>query len=373
MLAIGLRITLMVGCAVCGIAHAKDDFKIVQPVAAPAPKVVQLKLATPSIEPIYTINQRFAKVPLAYCPNISKGYGFEVNYPAELGESSPVISKVYGNAYLAGLTEQAELLTINGQAVHTQAQFNTIAYQGRARQASNLIPAMTLTVQKNGVAQTIEIKKGDYCLSNLAVESERNILRMDFTTKGSGYSAQSDARVYTDAVFLNSLNQNDWLTIAAVAAGEQYRQGLRVKRGKTGLFIGQVLGTFVTLFTGVPVTELAASSANAMGNKDRNEGALRPAITYGYYLGLQPADMRVSLEKLVSFREGYKVQGKRYDWPISDDLREFETAQADLAQRIAAKDKVLMLDPKTPTGAAVDINKAIAPPVSESAAGVGTY
>lgn len=83
--------------------------------------------------------------------------------------------------------------------------------------------------------------------------------------------------------------------------------------------------------------------------------------------------MRVSLEKLVSFREGYKVQGKRYDWPISDDLREFETAQADLVQRIAAKDKVLMLDPKTPTGAAVDINKAIAPPVSESAAGVGTY
>jgi hypothetical protein len=69
---------------------------------------------------------------------------------------------------------------------------------------------------------------------------------------------------------LDSLNESDLLTLSAVAAGEQYRQGLRVKRGKKGLFIGQVFCTIVTLFTGLPVTDLTASGASAVGMADRN-------------------------------------------------------------------------------------------------------
>ena len=344
--------------------------------ATDAPTVAPVSIpVVPVIEPIYTINQRFAKVPLEHCPLLSKGYGFEVSYPADK-TAYPVISKVYGNAFLAGLKEGAQLITINGQAVHTQSEFNTIAYQGRAREMSNLIASMTLGVIQNGAAQNFEIKKGDYCLSNLAVESERNILRMDFSTKGTGYSAKADARVYVDAAFLSSLDESDWLTIAAVAAGEQYRNQLRVKRGKTGLFLGQVFGTVVTLFTGLPITDITASSANAVGAKDRGEGALRPAMSYGYYLGLPPADMRASLEKLVSFREGYKVQGKRYDWPIPDDLTEFEVAQVELAKRVASNEKNVMLDPKTSTAKTDDAKakqKIITPPPSESKAGVGVY
>ncbi len=41
---------------------------------------------------------------------------------------------------------------------------------------------------------------------------------------------------FVDAAFLSSLDESDWLTIVAVAAGEQYRNQLRVKRGKTGFF-----------------------------------------------------------------------------------------------------------------------------------------
>ena len=59
-------------------------------------------------------------------------------------------------------------------------------------------------------------------------------------------------------------------------------------------FLGQVFGTVVTLFTGLPITDITASSANAVGAKDRGEGALSPAMTYEYYLGLPPADMRQS-------------------------------------------------------------------------------
>ena len=325
-------------------------------------------------EPIYLINQRFAQVPVKYCPSVSNGYGFEIGYPSD-STAAPTVRKVYGNAYTAGLKKDARVLTLNNQPIRTQADFNQIVYQGKVRQASNLLPNIQLGVEQNGQVETLSIKKADYCLSNLTVESERNILRMDFSTKGTGYSTKADARVYVDPSFLESLNESDLLTLSAVAAGEQYRQGLRVKRGKKGLFIGQVFGTIVTLFTGLPVTDLTASGASAVGMADRNEGALRPTVTYGYYLGVAPADMRASLEKLVSYREGYKVQGKRYDWPIPDDLSQFDGAQAELKTLLDAKAEDLMLEPKQQPEVKPDSTAPviITPPASETGEGVGNY
>lgn len=342
----------------------------------PQPKPVSPTLAQVPVkpEPIYLINQRFAQVPVKHCPSISNGYGFEIGYPAD-STAAPTVRKVYGNAYMAGLKKDARVLTLNNQPIRTQADFNQTVYQGKARQASNLLPNIQLGVEQNGQVETLSIKKADYCLSNLTVESERNILRMDFSTKGTGYSTKADARVYVDPSFLDSLNESDLLTLAAVASGEQYRQGLRVKRGKKGLFIGQVFGTIVTLFTGVPVTDLTASGASTLGMSDRNEGALRPAITYGYYLGVAPADMRASLEKLASYREGYKVQGKRYDWPIPDDLSQFDSAQSELKELINGNAEDLMLEPKQPAETKKEVVEPtiVTPPASETGEGVGNY
>lgn len=346
-----------------------------------APTAAAAVTPAPVSEAIYHINQRFAKVPVEYCPAISNGYGFEVSYPSEAAVTSnstrPTITKVYGNAYLAGLQENAQIITIDNQVVHTQADFNTIAYQGKARQAVNLLPSMALGVLQNGKPQNFTINKADFCRSNLTAESEHNVLRMDFSTKGTGYSAKADARVFVDIDFLNGLNDTDRLTLAAAAAGEQYRNRLRVKRGKTGLFIGQVFGTIVTLFTGLPVTDITASSGTAYGSKDRGEGALRPTVTYGYYLGVAPTDMRASLEKLASYRDGYQVEGKRYDWPIPDDLSELNNTQDELAQKIATAQTDLMLQPKTPDGKKDSTQDTkttiITAPTSESNASVGTY
>lgn len=356
-------------------------------------------------EPIYQINQRFARVPTDYCPVVSNGYGFEVSYspnvlpkPNSSGAPSssefvfvdadaPVVSKVYGNAYAAGLKEGAQLATLNGEWVRSQNDVNRVLYQGKAKQVANLLPEVVVgmvyddgsygTPQNPNIPliKDVRIKRADYCLSNLTVESERNILRMDFSIKGTGYSTKADARVYVDPSFLDSLNEPDLLTLSAVAAGEQYRQGLRVKRGKTGLFIGQVFGTIVTLFTGVPVTDLTASGASAVGMADRNEDALRPAVTYGYYLGVAPADMRASLEKLASYREGYKVQGKRYDWPIPDDLSQFDSAQAELKKLIDSNAEDLMLEPKQPSEIKKEVVEPtiVTPPASETGEGVGNY
>jgi hypothetical protein len=111
------------------------------------------------------------------------------------------VRKVYGNAYTAGLKKDARVLTLNNQPIRTQADFNQIVYQGKVRQASNLLPNIQLGVEQNCQVETLSIKKADYCLSNLTVESERNILRMDFSTKGTGYSTKADARVYVAPSF----------------------------------------------------------------------------------------------------------------------------------------------------------------------------
>jgi len=349
--------------------------KSTETVAAQPQPVVPFLIETPAKpEPIYLINQRFAQVPVKYCPSVSNGYGFEIGYPADM-TTAPTVRKVYGNAYTAGLKTEAHVRTLNNQPIRTQAEFNQIVYQGKARQVSNLLPKIQLGVEHNGQLKILSIKKADYCLSNLTVESERNILRMDFSTKGTGYSTKADARVYVDPSFLDSLKESDLLTLSAVAAGEQYRQGLRVKRGKKGLFIGQVFGTIVTLFTGVPVTDLTASGASAVGMADRNEGALRPAVTYGYYLGVAPAVMRASLEKLASYREGYKVQGKRYDWPIPDDLSQFDIAQAELKKLIDSNAEDLMLEPKQPSETKKEVVEPtiVTPPANETGEGVGNY
>ena len=279
---------------------------------------------------------------------------------------------MYGNARLAGVLEGATLRGINGHPVHTQADFNAIAFAGRSRQANHLIDEMTLDVAYNGVVNQVALKKGDYCLSNLTVESEYNILRMDFSSKGSGYAAKADARVFVNHDFFAQLTRNDQLTLAAVAAAEQYRNSLRVKRGKVGLFAGQVFGTVVTLFTGVPVTDLTASGASAMGQVERGDGATRPAVSYGYYLGLTPSDMRASLEKLARYRSSYQVQGKRYDWPIPDDLSDFDAAQAELNERLSSGKTDLMLKPIVPSESKAS-NKKVAPIEAELGAGVGTY
>ncbi len=334
-------------------------------VAAPAP-------LPEVVEPIYTVNQYFSKVPLTHCPLVSKGYGLEITYPAANSQELPVIKKVYGNARLAGVLEGMTLRGINGHPVHTQADFNAIAFAGRSRQANHLIDAMTLDVVHNGVVNQVALKKGDYCLSNLTVESEHNILRMDFSSKGYGYAAKADARVFVNHDFFAQLTRNDQLTLAAVAAAEQYRNSLRVKRGKVGLFAGQVFGTVVTLFTGVPVTDLTASGASAMGQVERGDGATRPAVSYGYYLGLTPSDMRASLEKLARYRSSYQVQGKRYDWPIPDDLSDFDAAQAELNERLSSGKTDLMLKPIVPSESKAS-NKKVAPIEAELGAGVWTY
>jgi hypothetical protein len=343
---------------------------------APLP-ITPAALAAPAplpevIEPIYTVNQYFSKVPLTHCPLVSKGYGLEITYPAANSQELPVIKKVYGNARLAGVLEGVTLRGINGHTVHTQADFNAIAFAGRSRQANHLIDEMTLDVVHNGVVNQVALKKGDYCLSNLTVESEYNILRMDFSSKGYGYAAKADARVFVNHDFFAQLTRNDQLTLAAVAAAEQYRNSLRVKRGKVGLFAGQVFGTVVTLFTGVPVTDLTASGASAMGQVERGDGATRPAVSYGYYLGLTPSDMRASLEKLARYRSSYQVQGKRYDWPIPDDLSDFDAAQAELNERLSSGKTDLMLKPIVPSESKAS-NKKVAPIEAELGAGVGTY
>jgi hypothetical protein len=350
------------------------------PKAAPkavAPILPSNQVAAPAplpevIEPIYTVNQYFSKVPLMHCPLVSKGYGLEITYPAANSQELPVIKKVYGNARLAGVLEGMTLRGINGHPVHTQADFNAIAFAGRSRQANHLIDEMTLDVVHNGVVNQVALKKGDYCLSNLTVESEYNILRMDFSSKGYGYAAKADARVFVNHDFFAQLTRNDQLTLAAVAAAEQYRNSLRVKRGKVGLFAGQVFGTVVTLFTGVPVTDLTASGASAMGQVERGDGATRPAVSYGYYLGLTPSDMRASLEKLARYRSSYQVQGKRYDWPIPDDLSDFDVAQAELNERLSSGKTDLMLKPIVPSESKAS-NKKVAPIEAELGAGVGTY
>ena len=351
-----------------------------EPKAAPkaiAPILPPNQVAAPAplpevIEPIYTVNQYFSKVPLTHCPLVSKGYGLEITYPAANSQELPVIKKVYGNARLAGVLEGMTLRGINGHPVHTQADFNAIAFAGRSRQANHLIDEMTLDVAYNGVVNQVALKKGDYCLSNLTVESEHNILRMDFSSKGYGYAAKADARVFVNHDFFAQLTRNDQLTLAAVAAAEQYRNSLRVKRGKVGLFAGQVFGTVVTLFTGVPVTDLTASGASAMGQVERGDGATRPAVSYGYYLGLTPSDMRASLEKLARYRSSYQVQGKRYDWPIPDDLSDFDAAQAELNERLSSGKTDLMLKPIVPSESKAS-NKKVAPIEAELGAGVGTY
>ena len=311
---------------------------------------------------INDINQRFSAVPIKYCPRTSNGYGFEMRYPtagaddapridndlndAVSNANAPVVTKVYGRAYAAGLQENAQLLAINGQAIHSQREFNALIYGGKTAAADHLIPRIQLTVLQNGEQQDIPLVKGDYCLSNLAIESEKNILRLNQETKGSGYSVTAETAAFVDADFLSELNLADRLTLAAVTAGEQYRYGLKIKRGKTGMIFGQIFGTIVTFTTGIPITEVTTSSSTAIGMKEDGEGALRPAISYAHYLGLAPSDMRTSLEKLAAFKEGYRAQGKRYDWFVRTDLREFDAAVQEVSALAAKGTKNIMLKPQ---------------------------
>lgn len=296
---------------------------------------------------IHGINQRFANVPVKFCPRTANGYGFDVRYPsATSGEAWPVVSKVYGRAYAAGIQENAQLLAINGQAVRTQREFNALIYAGKDAQVVNVLTHIQLTVLQNGQQEDIALNRGDYCLSNLAVETEKNTLRLNQETKGSGYSVTAETTAFVDADFFNGLNEKDRLTLAAVAAGEQYRHALKVKRGRTGMIFGQVFGTLVTFTTGIPITEVTTSSASAIGMKEDGEGALRPAAAYGHYLGLAPSDMHASLEKLAALKESYRAQGKRYDWFVRSDLREFDEAAQEVIALAAKGRRDIMLKPQ---------------------------
>ena len=314
---------------------------------------------------INDINQRFSAVPIKYCPRTSNGYGFEMRYPSTNGVnvgngvngvnaindvamtfSAPIVTRVYGRAYAAGLQKNAQLMAVNGQTVRSQREFNALIYDGKTATADHLIPNIQLTVLQNGIQQDIPLTKGDYCLSNLAIESEHSILRLNQETKGSGYSVTAETTAFVDAGFLTELSPVDRLTLAAVAAGEQYRHGLKIKRGKTGMIFGQIFGTIVTFTTGIPITEVTTSSSAAIGMKEDGEGALRPAASYGHYLGLSPDDMRASLEKLAVLKESYRAQGQRYDWFVRSDLREFDAAVQEINALAAQGVKNIMLKPQ---------------------------
>lgn len=314
---------------------------------------------------INDINQRFSAVPVKYCPRTSNGYGFEMRYPSTNGAnvgngvngvnaindvamtfSAPIVTRVYGRAYAAGLQKNAQLMAVNGQSVRSQHEFNALIYDGKTATADHLIPNIQLTVLQNDTQQDIQLTKGDYCLSNLAIESEHNILRLNQETKGSGYSVTAETTAFVDAGFLTELSPVDRLTLAAVAAGEQYRHGLKIKRGKTGMIFGQIFGTIVTFTTGIPITEVTTSSSAAIGMKEDGEGALRPAASYGHYLGLSPDDMRASLEKLAVLKESYRAQGQRYDWFVRSDLREFDAAVQEINALAAQGVKNIMLKPQ---------------------------
>lgn len=75
--------------------------------------------------------------------------------------------------------------------------------------------------------------------------------------------------------------------------------------------------------------------------KEDGEGALRPAASYGHYLGLSPDDMRASLEKLAVLKESYRAQGQRYDWFVRSDLREFDAAVQEILVRWRRPDGTL--------------------------------
>ena len=80
--------------------------------------------------------------------------------------------------------------------------------------------------------------------------------------------------------------------------------------------------------------------------KEDGEGALRPAASYGHYLGLSPDDMRASLEKLAVLKESYRAQGQRYDWFVRSDLREFDAAVQEINALAAQGVKNIMLKPQ---------------------------
>ncbi|AXF86505.1 hypothetical protein DTO96_102259 [Ephemeroptericola cinctiostellae] len=341
---------------------AKRTMPIAIPMVTPVAPVAFVASSPTGYDVINDINQHFSAVPIKYCPRTSNGYGFEMRYPTagvdgvSLADNdpngvasiavAPVVTKVYGRAYAAGLQENAQLLAINGQAIHSQREFNALIYDGQTAAADHLIPRVQLTVLQKGVQQDIPLVKGDYCLSNLAIESEKNILRLNQETKGSGYSVTAETTAFVDADFLTKLSPTDRLTLAAVAAGEQYRYGLKIKRGKTGMIFGQIFGTIITFTTGIPITEVTTSSSAAIGMKEDGEGALRPAAAYGYYLGLAPNDMRASLETLAAFKESYRAQGKRYDWFVRSDLREFDVAVQEINALAAQGAKNIMLKPQ---------------------------
>jgi len=78
---------------------------------------------------------------------------------------------------------------------------------------------------------------------------------------------------------------------------------------------------------------------------------------------------------LARYREGFKVQGKRYDWPIPDDLSPFDGAQAELKTLVDTNAKDLMLEPKQQPDIKPDsvVPTIISPPATETGEGVGNY
>ena len=375
------------------------DIKQVVPAALVGTPIVPgapLVVSPSGQDVINTINQRFSAVPIKYCPRTSNGYGFEMRYAsANMGSAShvdneamtgagsiasiasaPLVTKVYGRAYAAGLQENDHVLSMNGQAIRSQREFNALIYGGQTASAEHLIPSIQLTVLQNGVQRDIPLTKGDYCLSNLAIESEHNVLRVNQETKGSGYAMTAETTAFVDAGFLSKLSPEDRLTLAAVAAAEQYRHGLKVKRGKAGMIFGQIFGSIVMFTTGIPITEVTTSSSTAIGMKEDGEGALRPAASYGYYLGLAPNDMRASLEKLAAFKESYRAQGKRYDWFVRSDLREFDAAVQEIKVLSAKGSKNIMLKPQlfaNKKEAQKEGREQAKQPVVEMENGVGSY